>query len=323
VPDQNLNDTSVATPEAAVLPEDQQSAADYLKGALGELGVNEASDIPAEAQTEPESKLGEVKADTEVAPEAEEFDEEVFLKKEGFSEKSLGEVKTNLNRAMNQSQIYNWAKNHIPGLDKFILNQMDIARGLPGENMTVEQLQPKAERAVAEDDFLGQFKPEEVELVEKVLTKLLDRQGIVRKQDLDAEKKQTEVRQAYAQMGKNIEDFKKARTDDLKTLGMDWQNDVEPKLFEIIEQSYGITNPALVTPERLAIAYREMVWQKQGGQETLIANAEKAATDKIKAKKALRPIPTPGTKGVETLNLSDVENWPKEKLAEFLRKYGG
>ena len=75
---------------------------------------------------------------SEESEKSEELEEGEFLKRAGFTQNSLEDVKTDLNKAMGQAELFNWLNNNVPGFSDFAYQQMLRARGLESSGKSAD-----------------------------------------------------------------------------------------------------------------------------------------------------------------------------------------
>ena len=278
------------TQEAPVIP-DGQTADEFLKGVVGEAEGKTDSETEETTSTdegEPETKTPEGEPETkETIDESgeegtEELSESDVLKKAGFTQKSLEDVKRDLDAGASRTEIYNWGAKNIPGFREWLLTQMEKKRGLDAGG-------PSEPPGV-----LDGRSPDEIEKA----TKTLEGLGFESQRQREA---RTDRESAVA----NIKEFGNGRSKELKEMGLEWaQYDSEGNvtggvladMFNIIEGELGVTDPKRITPKLLARAWNAVLTDTEGGMERLIANTKTAALQRQKEKGKLRQIPKTGVK---------------------------
>ncbi len=283
---------SEGTQEEVKIPEGQ-TADEFMKGVVDKAEGKDDSETEEttpteEGKTETETETAEGESESQETTdesgeaETEELSESDVLKKAGFTQKSLEDVKRDLDAGASRTEIYNWGAKNIPGFREWLLTQMEKKRGLDAGG-------PSEPPGV-----LDGRSPDEIEKA----TKTLEGLGF-------ESARQREARQDREGAIANIKEFGNARFKELKEMGLEWaQKDAEGNvtggvladMFSIIEGELGVTDPKRITPKLLARAWNEVLMDTEGGMERLISNAKTATLQRQKEKGKLRQIPKTGVK---------------------------
>ena len=278
--------------EEVKIPDDQ-TADEFLKGVVdkaegktGSEAEETASTEEGKTETETKTEEGESESQEETdessEAETEELSESDVLKKAGFTQKSLEDVKRDLDAGASRTEIYNWGAKNIPGFREWLLTQMEKKRGLDAGG-------PSEPPGV-----LDGRSPDEINKA----TKTLEGLGF-------ESKRQRETRTDRESAVANIKEFGNGRSKELKEMGLEWaQYDNEGNvtggiladMFSIIEGELGVTDPKRITPKLLARAWNAVLMDTEGGIERLMANAKTATLQRQKEKGKLRPVPRKGVK---------------------------
>jgi hypothetical protein len=270
---------------------DDQTADEFMKGVVDKAEKPDDLEIKEPVSTDegepgPETPEGEPETekptDEPGEPETEELSEADVLKKAGFTQKSLEDVKRDLETSENRAGFYNWAVKNIPGTREWILSQMEKQRGM------------KTDGPSEPPGVLDGRSPDEKEKAISTLEALDFESG-----------RQRRTREAREGAIANIKQFGNDRSKELEEMGLDWaQYDNEKNvtggvladMFSIIEGEFGVTDPKRITPKLLARVWNEVLMDTEGGMERLIANAKTTALQRQKEKGKLRLIPKTGVR---------------------------
>lgn len=309
MPDELNQTTSTAEGSAPVVNtgEEQktESATDYLNRSLAEIEQKTQAEPPPETELEiPGEKTGKKPEETE------EIDESELLKRTGLTQKSLEDVKRDLDNSRTQAEFWNWANANIDGFSDFVFQKIMESRGLQpkGGAQTLADLGVKSEQKPAEPSkLLERFSQEQIDDFRTIATEL----GFVHKEQLAAEK-QTEARENAAKEARTaLNDFGKSEAvrEQLKGLGLEWDKEVKGQVARILSEDFGITDFGKVTPKNIARAYNTLILERQGGVEQLLTNAKTEATKTHEEKLKLgQTVPKEGTRG-PTAPPKDIQSW--------------
>ncbi len=276
----------VTIPEGQTPDEFLQNVIDKAKGKTDSEAEETTSTEEGEAETETETKEGESESqettDKSGEEETEELSEADRLKEAGFTQKSLADIKRDLDAGASRTEIYNWGAKNIPGFREWLLTQMEKKRGLDAGG-------PSEPPGV-----LDGRSPDEKEKAISTLEALDFESGRQRRAREDREGARA-----------NIKQFGNDRSKELKEMGLEWaQYDNEGNvtggvladMFKIIEGELGVSDPKRLTPKLLARAWNAVLMDTEGGMERLMANVKTATLQRQKEKGKLRQIPKTGVK---------------------------
>jgi len=292
------------------------SSADILKQAA-DVDARLRGETPVPPVT-PESQPATVTSEPaklETVP----FDIGAELKKVGFGEDNLEGVKRHLDVLMARDETFHWLSKNVSGFTDWATRQIMRGKGVldSDPNDTLETLaKPKAitsetskqtavdrsalrtKMADVVNPLTGEkFSPEEVDAqiggFELMFDAIAAERGYVRHDDLKARDEQSAAEKAEQKAYEAWDSFSenpniKAQ---LEKMGLDFTKDVKVHLARKLAVDYGITNPALITPKRIAEAWNSFVISRHGGLDQLLTNAKTEAIQSQADKEAQLPKP--------------------------------
>lgn len=309
--------------------ETEKSATDLLKEGVARIEEKADEEIPP-GEEKPEGGEITIPEGEEPPPdgeggEAEEVDEAEALKRAGFTQKTLADLKTDLNKAMDQSQFWNWANANIDGFSDFIFQQMMASKGLTpkGKVSSITDLAGKPESQLSGESKLlnsGRYSQEQLDEFRELATEM----GFVHRSEIEADKKAESAENAKKTATKTFDDFGKSETvkTQLTAMGLDWEKDAKAPIVQILLEDFGINDFGYVNSKNIARAFNTFVMEKEGGIEQLLANAKSEATRTHKEKLKLgKGAPETGSRGPSAP--ADVKKWLKTASADDIKKRMG
>lgn len=323
---------STIQPEGGVGEEQKpETATEMLKRGVAEIEKKATSATGAATEFSEEGsgddqqsvvdtgKKPEEETETETSEESEkseELEEGEFLKRAGFTQNSLEDVKTDLNKAMGQAELFNWLNNNVPGFSDFAYQQMLRARGLEssGKSADLKDVgkKPQSEpQKTGEASLLEKYDPTQIEEFKEIAEGL----GFVHRDEIESQR-QAEKAEASQEKARDVlKSFGKSKQtkEYLKALNMDWDKDVKGMIVKTLIHDFGIPDPGHITPENVTRAFNIFLMEKPGGIEKLLSNVKTEALNTHKDKLKLgQPIPKTGTRpsGKGKRSIQDLINDP-------------
>lgn len=315
-------DNITATPDATSTVVDTGGAApsafDEFKSKVEEIQSRQPAGSEAEPAPEDAAVIDpEAEAKAKAEADSQKFDETEYLKKAGFTQKSLEDIKRDLNKSAQQSEYWNWAVANIPNFGDFMFQQIMASRGgdMGDKALSLADIGKKPESPAmqqADSALLERFTQEEIDNF-GLLAKSL---GYVQKTDIEAVKAE-EKREQNKNMAVN--EFKKfgeseATKKTMTSLGVDWEKDVKTAVVRILVHDFGIRDFEYVNPVNIARAFNAYVMEQPGGMEKLLTNAKmegaKTQEDKLKLGQSIPKTGAGGPIGKPS-NLAQFLNDPK------------
>ena len=271
----------VSATEEKPVAEPELSATEFLQKGVAKIEGESVEETP-EVETEKAPETEEKPSVTE--EETEKIDETGLLKKAGFTQKSLADIKEDMNKARTQAELFNFLANNVDGFGDFLTQQIIISRGLKPKDTPLtlgdigkrEPEQPQ----VNTEKLLEKFTQEQIDDFRELITEMAPELGFVKRTDLEAEKVQTQKTQAEDKAVGNLKDFGVSGPvkEQLKALNLNWETDVKPAIVGMLLEDFGINDFANVTPKNITRAYNVFMQEKQGGIEKLLSNVKSEAT---------------------------------------------
>lgn len=317
MPEENVNAEQTGTEEVttgadqtpAETEQKSETATEFLNRSVEEI-KSKAEQEPTGEETADEKKPAETSEDTE------EIDETEMLRRAGFTQKSLEDVKTDLNREANKTEIFNWLNKNVEGFGDFVYQKMLEARGVKADKSAININELGAKKpgtAVTPNErktLVEKFGEDQVSEFEEIMAGL----GYAKKDDLTTGlKSYEETQKAEAAQKTAIDTFKNFGKQEnvsniLKGLNMTW-DDVKKPVTDILLEDFGIADFSNVTEKNIARAFNAYVQEQDGGIEKLLTNAKNEALktheDKLKLGK---PVPKPGTETTGSTKVP-LEQW--------------
>lgn len=333
-PEETTVETPESTPETEEKPggDKPETATDFLKNGLAKIAETKADETPAETEEPGEEKSPEgeeTKPKTE-PEETEEIDEAEVLKRAGFTQRSLADLKADSDKERTRVETWNWGAKNIPGFTDFVMQRMQASRGnvatgpetLADFSKTLEKPETPGKVPGGEAILLEKgFTKEQVAEFRDVITALAPDLGLVHRDDIAADKEATANKDAEAEAVGALDDFGKSDQvkEQLEALSLDWKKDVKAEVVKMLLEGFGIDNIGNVTPDNIARAFNAYLQEKPGGIEQLLANVKSKAVkeheDKLKLGKSI-----PKTGAVTPSKPDNLDEFLRTASADDIKK---
>ena len=274
----------VSTPAETPAVETEESATEFLQKGVAEIEAKSTEEVVETPEAEEAEETPETEEEPSVAEEeAEKFDEAELLKAVGLTQKSLADVKDDLNKARSQAELFNFLSGNVEGFGDFLTQQIMIARGAKPEGKllsldNIGKREPELPKANNEK-LLENYTEDQIKDFKELLTELAPALGFVKHTDLEADKKQAKQEQAEEKAVSTFNDFGKSEPvkEQLKAMKLDWEADVKPAVVNKLLKGYGIRDYAHITQENIIEAYNSIIIGRKGGIEKLLSNVKSEA----------------------------------------------